>query len=139
MIERTVLRLMIGAGLPIAAALVMEQLPKTRIAEVPFAFQIQDQKLPPGTYSVKQAGLGRSILIQNKKLAGAGMKCVAFKRKFGKAELARLVFDSYQGRYLLSEVWFDADGPGVVLRRKDSGQKGGSQGRGGEIKCVSLQ
>ena len=60
MIEKTMLRLMIGMGVPIASALVMEQLPKTGVAEVPFAFQVEQQTLPPGTYSVKQADLGRS-------------------------------------------------------------------------------
>lgn len=139
MIERTVARLMIAIAVPIATALVMEQLPKTRVAQVPFAFQIDEQTLPPGTYSIKQAGLGHSIRIQNEKLAGEGLKCAAAKRKFGKAQPARLVFDSYEGRYLLSEVWFDADGRGVVLRRKNSGPQVSPEARDPKVQLVWLQ
>ena len=138
MIERTVLRLMIGIGVPIASALVMEQLPKTRVAQVPFPFQIDERTLPPGTYSVKQADLGRSIRIQNQKTAGVGIECLASRRKFGKEQPARLVFDSYQGRNLLSEIWFDADGRGVILRAKNL-EKTAAQTPVGEVKCVWLQ
>ena len=50
--ERTILRLLVGMGGPIASAVVLEQLPKTGVAEVPFAFQVQEQTLPRGTYAV---------------------------------------------------------------------------------------
>ncbi len=133
MLNRTLLRLMISVGVPISSALVMEQLPKTRVAQVPFAFQVEDQTLPPGTYSVEEAGLGRNIRIQNEKLAGAGTKFVAAKGKFGRTEPARLIFDSYEGQYRLSEIWFEADGRGVILRENDLRQSGG------EAKCIWLQ
>ena len=107
---------MLGMGLPIASALIMEQLPKSGVAEVPFAFQVEQQTLPPGSYSVKQADLGRSVRIQSEKSAGQGLKCLAVKRKFGKAQGARLVFENYQGHYFLSEIWFDADGRGMILQ-----------------------
>ena len=125
-IERPVLRLMIAVGVPIACALVVEQLPKTGVAEVPFAFQVDGQELPAGTYSVKQAERGHSIRIQNDKLAGVGMECLAAKRKFGRANGARLVFDSDGGRYYLSEIWFAADGTGVVLQEGRANQPAGT-------------
>ena len=103
-------------GLPIVSALIMEQLPKSGVAEVPFAFQVEQQTLPAGSYSVKQADLGRSVRIQSEKSTGEGLKCLAVKRKFGKAQGARLVFENYQGHYLLSEIWFDADGRGLILQ-----------------------
>jgi hypothetical protein len=134
MIDRTVLRLMLSVGVPIASALVIEQLPKTRVAQVPFAFQVEDQTLPPGTYAVKEAGLGRNIRIENEKLAAASTKFIAAKGKFGKPEPARLIFESYQGQYRLSEIWFEADGRGVVLRGKDLRP---IEDR--EAKCVWLQ
>ena len=115
MINNPFLRLTIGMAVPIASALVMEQLPKTGVAEVPFAFQVEQQTLPAGTYSVQEADLGRAFRIQNKKVANAGLKCAAAKRKFGRAQEARLVFANHGGRYRLSEIWFDADGRGLVL------------------------
>ncbi len=120
---------MVSIGVPIASALLIEQLPKTRVAQVPFAFQVEDQTLPPGTYAFKAGGLGRNIHIQNQKLTAAALNCARVKGKFGKAEPARLVFENSDGRYRLSEIWFDADGRGVVLanvaasRREDREQK----------------
>ncbi len=120
MIQRTMIRLIIAAGVPILTTMVMEQLPKTGVAEVPFAFQVEDQTLPPGTYSVKQADLGRGVRIENQKVAGIGMQCVGAKRRFGKAQEARLVFDSAGGQYALSEIWFDDEGQGLILRKKSA-------------------
>jgi hypothetical protein len=137
MIDRTVLRLIISIAVPISSALVMEQLPKARVAEVPFAFQVEEQTLPPGTYSVKEGGLGRGIRIQNEKSGGAAMKCMAAKSAFGRTQPARLVFDSYDGRYLLAEIWFEADGRGVILRQKTSEQR--RPATHGEVTSVWLQ
>jgi hypothetical protein len=110
------LKLMIAVGVPILTTLVMEQLPKTGVAEVPFAFQVEDRTLPPGTYSVRQANLGRGIRIENQKIAGVGLQCIAAKRKFGRTQEARLVFDDHGGQYSLSEIWFDGEGQGLILR-----------------------
>ncbi len=115
MLEKPMLRLMIGIGLPIASALVMEQFPKTGVAEVPFAFQVEEQTLPPGFYLVKQADRGRSVRIQREKAASPVLECVAVKGKFGGAQEARLAFENHKGHYVLSEIWFDADGRGLVL------------------------
>ena len=52
MIETTVLRLMIAVTVPIASALVVEQFPKTAVADVPFAFQVADRALPPGKATI---------------------------------------------------------------------------------------
>jgi hypothetical protein len=115
MMDRSILRLMVSIGVPIASAVLIEQLPKTRVAQVPFAFQVEGQTLPAGTYAVKAGGLGRNIHIQNQKLTAAALNCARVKGKFGKAEPARLVFENAGGRYRLAEIWFDADGRGVVL------------------------
>ncbi len=115
MIEKTVLRLVIAMGVPIASAIVIDQLPKTGVAEVPFAFQVEAQTFPPGSYAVKQADGGRSVRIQSEKIAGERVECTGVSRKFGRAEGARLVFENYEGRYILSEIWFETDGSGLVL------------------------
>jgi hypothetical protein len=119
---------MIGFGLPMTSALVLEQLPKTGVAQVPFAFEVENQTLPPGSYSVKQADRGRSIRIQSEKLAGMGLTCLAVKRRYGKPQGARLVFEDHQGRYFLSEIWFEADGRGLILQ-KSSLEKNATSGR----------
>ncbi len=139
MIDRTVLRLMIGLGVPLASALLIEQLPKTGVAEVPFAFQVEEQTLPPGTYSVKQADTGRGIRIQNQKVPEAGTKCVAAKRKFGKAEGARLVFDRCGGHYFLSEIWFDSDGRGLILPESRLEQEATSNPQDREVQYIRFQ
>jgi hypothetical protein len=131
MIKSTVVRLMIGIGLPIASALLVDLLPKNRVAQVPFAFQIGGQTLPPGTYSVRQADLGSGIRIQNDNIDGPALKCSAAKHKFGTVEPARLVFDSSDGGYRLSEVWLEADGRGVILPDSSVAKR--------ETKCVWLQ
>jgi hypothetical protein len=109
---------MIGIALPIAAAVVLEQLPKTGVARVPFAFQVQGETLPAGTYSVKQTVRGRAVCLENQKLADSARNCVAAKSKFGKAEGSRLVFSNYEGHYVLSEIWFEADGAGLILQNR---------------------
>lgn len=137
MIEKAVLRLMIGVGLPIASALVIEQLPKTGVAEVPFAFQVMNHTFPPGTYSVKQADMGRTIRIQNKKIAGVGMECVAAKSQFGRAQDARLVFKEDGGVYLLSEIWFDEEGRGLILQETHAQPR--TQAEAGAFRYVLFQ
>jgi hypothetical protein len=139
MVEKPVLRLMIGMGLPIASAVMMDQLPKTGVAEVPFAFQVEERTLPPGSYSVKQEDRGRSIRIQSEKTAGEGLTCVAAKRKFGKAQGARLVFESYEGHYVLSEVWFDADGRGLILPEVRAAKGAGPYPEDRETRSVRFQ
>jgi hypothetical protein len=139
MIERTALRLMIGMGVPIASAVVMEQLPKTGVADVPFAFQVEQQTLPPGSYSVKQSDLGRSIRIQSEKSAGTSLNCVAVKHKFGKAQGARLVFENHAGRYFLSEIWFDADGRGLILQQSPLAPKPASDATDQTVRNIRFQ
>ncbi len=99
------------------SALVLEQLPKSGVAQVPFAFEVEDQTLPPGSYSIKQEDRGRSIRIQSEKTAGMGLTCLAVKRRFGKPQGARLVFENREGHYFLSEIWFEADGRGLILQK----------------------
>jgi hypothetical protein len=128
MIEKTALRLMIGFGLPMASALVLEQLPKSGVAQVPFAFQVENQTLPPGAYAVKQWDRGQRVHIQSEKKSGLALTCAAVKHTFGKPQGARLVFENYDGHYVLSEIWFEADGRGLILR-PSSLEKNTSDGR----------
>jgi hypothetical protein len=123
MMQRPVLRLIFAVGLPIAAALLLEQMPKTGVAEVPFAFQVEDQVLPAGTYSIRETDFGRSLRIRNERLPDLGAECVVVRHRFGKSRGSRVVFQSQGRRYYLSEVWFDADGAGLVLNQRSQERK----------------
>jgi hypothetical protein len=114
MFERPFVRLMIGMGLPIASAVLVEQFPKAGVAEIPFAFQVEGRTLPPGSYSVKNAG--RTIHIQSENIAGAGLNCIAAEWEFGASREAGLVFGEYGGRYFLTQIWLDSDGRGLILQ-----------------------
>jgi hypothetical protein len=129
---------MIAMGVPLASAVVMDQMPKTGVAEVPFAFQVDAQALPPGSYMVKQADGGRSVQIQSQLMAGASVKCVAVRRKFGNAQEPRLVFENYEGRYFLSEIWFETDGRGLILRNTSLEHKD-APNAAGAIRYVRFQ
>jgi hypothetical protein len=113
--DKHVRRLIIGLSLPVAATFLIEQLPKKGIVKVPFAFQVQDQTLPPGRYSVQRLASRGGIWIQNQTAPAAAMQLVASGRKWGKADGAKLVFRCYGGRYFLSEIWFSADSAGLVV------------------------
>jgi hypothetical protein len=135
MIERAVLRVLIAMSVPIASAVVMEQLPKTGVAEVPFAFEAAGQMLPPGRYSVKQAERGRILRIQNQRVPAIQVECVALERKFGRAKGARLVFSNDSEHYHLSEIWFDADGTGLVLKQSRTQRRAAA----GELQFVPFE
>ena len=113
--DKHVRRLIIGLGLPLAAALLIEQMPKKGIVKVPFAFQVDDRTLPPGPYSVKRLASQDAIWIENQKIPAAAMQLEASGRKWGQADGAKLVFRCYGGRYFLSEIWFSADRVGLVV------------------------
>lgn len=137
MINRSVFRLVMSVAIPLASAAVIELLPKTRVAQVPFQFQVADRILPAGTYAVRAGGLGRGIRIQNQKSAGDFLDCATAKSKFGRSDRARLVFADQDGQYRLSEIWFEADGRGVILR--NATVSGGGEQKAGEEKCVWLR
>jgi hypothetical protein len=139
MIDRTVLRLLIGVAVPIGSAVLIEQLPKTGVAEIPFAFQMEEQTLPAGTYLVKQADHERAVCIQNQQLSRVGMKCVEVKGRFGKAQGARLVLKEHEGRYFLSEIWFEADGRGLILPHGGVQASPASNATGDEVRYVRFE
>jgi hypothetical protein len=135
MFQRGVFRLAIGMGLPIASALVVEQLPKSGVAEIPFSFEVEGRMLAAGTYAVKEADFGRSIRIQND-TPGGEVAVARAKWRFGTSNRSTLIFVEQSGRYSLAEIWFESDGPGLVLQGL-SLQAGKSAD--GEIRYVPLR
>jgi hypothetical protein len=114
MFQRGVFRLAVGMGLPIASALVVEQLPKSGVAEIPFSFEVDGRALPAGTYLVREADFGHSIRVQDQ-TPGGGVAVARAKWRFGTPNRSTLIFERDGGRYSLTEIWFEADGPGLIL------------------------
>jgi hypothetical protein len=70
--------------------------------EIPFAFQVQKETLPPGVYQVQQAD-GSNIATLVNKRTGERVEFIrpASTRQEGKA---RLVFENGEGRRLLKQI-----------------------------------
>jgi hypothetical protein len=87
---------------------------------VPFDFQIGDQTLPAGEYSIKR-------LTQNSMLVESadGQRSVIAQtpgavEKSGKAARERVVFRQYGDQYFLAQVWMVRDGAGRGLIKSDA-------------------
>jgi hypothetical protein len=115
--DKHVRRLIIGLGLPVAAAFLVEQVPKRGTVEIPFSFQVEDQTLPAGPYSIKKSARQGTIWIQNQRTPAAATRLTVSGRKWGKADGAKLVFECYDNRHFLSEIWFSADSAGLTLNK----------------------
>ena len=81
-------------------------------ANVPFAFSVEQNQLPAGSYSVRELG-ARATLIQSAdgKEHVMGIYCNAGPSKSGET---KLVFKKIGDHYFLSEIWSSA---------RDEGQK----------------
>ena len=101
-------------------ALLVAQNPAKNIAEVPFDFQVKDQSLPAGTYSVAQTSPTGMLQIRNEG-TGEAILTLAPIREEGKSGIGKLVFRCYGDRYFLAWVWFadGQDGYGVVKGRAE--------------------
>ena len=101
-------------------ALLVAQNPAKNVAEVPFDFQIKDQTLPAGMYSVSQTSPTGMLQIRNEG-TGEAILTLAPIREEGKSSVGKLVFRCYGDRYFLAWVWFadGQDGYGVVKGRAE--------------------
>lgn len=96
--------------------------PSVRIkADIPFAFEVGNQKVPAGEYMITGKQGERSILVstssefvlsvlRNYDLSSRGIK---------DGVEAKLVFNKYGDRYFLSEVWAPNDVAHGLLKSKN--------------------
>jgi cytochrome c553 len=83
-------------------------------ANVPFAFEAHGMSLPPGTYQFKLNLGDRTILIGGGK---AGEVRVPIITTLGGTSIFKdtgLVFDAYEGKHVLSELWIPGE-EGVLV------------------------
>ncbi len=94
----------------IAAALVLPftaaaQAPHGVKAKIPFKFVAGDKMYPAGEYTIVPTSTNRSLVLQ--KTDGKEMAVLAAGSARGESapSSARLVFNTYDNRYFLSQVW----------------------------------
>jgi len=86
---------------------------KIAVADVPFSFRIADRVLPSGNYTVTAHSNGL-MQIWNKE-TNESIAFLSSPNESGTSE-PKLVFNRYDDRYFLSQVWL-GEGPGHVLAK----------------------
>ena len=110
-------RFALTAGLTAALGTMslMAQMTKAGNAEIPFDFQIQDQVLPAGSYTVDETSTTGLIVVRNDDTRKAVL-ALAPVRTSGKEDGPKLVFHRYGDRYFLSEIWLTGEDAGHMIR-----------------------
>ena len=115
---RNILRSLVVAGLVIVgngAAVRAQQAERVVKFDAPFAFEVENNKLPAGEYTVLvQAGW---LQIQEKDGKGAAHALTMPVVSRGQKAVAKshVVFHNYQGRYFLAEIWASGQEKGREL------------------------
>lgn len=115
---KNILRSVVLAGLVIVgsgAGVWAQQAERVVKFEAPFAFEVENSKLPAGEYTVLvQAGW---LQIQGKDGKGAAHALTMPVISRGEKTVAKshVVFHSYQGRYFLVEIWASGQEKGREL------------------------
>lgn len=103
--------------------------------DVPFQFSVGEQQFSAGTYTfAKTSQTGMAYTIRNKKDARqVGMTIVKSRLQSGhRMSPTKLVFDVYEGKYFLAQIWGGFDNVGSELyqsraRREVAQHEGGKQ------------
>jgi len=104
-----------GFSALLGSALLLAQMPGPRLtAEVPFDFQVQDRVLPAGNYEIQKMNSSGLIQLRSHD-SREGVLLLAPASKSGKYGEPMLVFNGYNGRYFLSQIWFDNENAGHVV------------------------
>jgi hypothetical protein len=85
----------------------LAQMPPSIVADIPFAFESANQKLPAGQYEVLDIPNANFQLLRNSETGTVAM-VTGFVHNYGSGDPkdARLVFNKYGDRYFLSEIGF---------------------------------
>jgi hypothetical protein len=92
---------MVGSGLGVRA----QQAERVVKFEAPFAFEVENNKLPAGEYVVLVQGGWLQILGKDGKGAAHALTMPVVSRGEKTVAKSHVVFHSYQGRYFLAEIW----------------------------------
>lgn len=85
--------------------------------QIPFQFSVGDERLPAGTYTIKRTSQAElAYVIQNKESHQTTTTMVKNKLQEGRMpSKTKLVFDVYEGKHFLSQIWTGADNTGSEL------------------------
>ena len=102
---------MVGGGVGVQA----QQADRVVKFEAPFAFEVENNKLPGGEYTVLVQG--GWVQIQGKDGKGAAHSLTMPVVSRGEKTVAKshVVFHNYQGRYFLAEIWTSGQEKGREL------------------------
>lgn len=111
----TMLALIVAVALMTAVASAHAQ-SGTVVADIPFEFNVGDQALPAGEYSVRSitAG-GEALAIRNRDANRAAIRLTLSIEASKAPNQTKLVFHRYGQRYFLSEVWTSGEKAGRKL------------------------
>ena len=83
--------------------------------EAPFAFQVENNKLPAGEYTVLVQGGWLQIQAKDGKGAAHSLTIPVVSRGSKTVANSHVVFHNYQGRYFLAEIWTSGQEKGREL------------------------
>ena len=115
---RNILRSMVLAGLVMVgsgAAVRAQQAERVLKFEAPFAFQVENNKLPAGEYTVLVQSGWLQIQGKDGKGAAHALTMPVVSRGEKTVTKSHVVFHNYQGRYFLAAIWASGQEKGREL------------------------
>ena len=115
---RNILRSMVLAGLVMVgsgAAVQAQQAERVLKFEAPFAFQVENNKLPAGEYTVLVQSGWLQIQGKDGKGAAHALTMPVVSRGEKTVTKSHVVFHNYQGRYFLAAIWASGQEKGREL------------------------
>jgi hypothetical protein len=83
--------------------------------EAPFAFEVENNKLPPGEYTVLVQDGWLQIQGKDGKGKAHALTMPVVSRGEKSVAMSHVVFHNYQGRYFLTEIWASGQEKGREL------------------------
>jgi hypothetical protein len=115
------MRAVVMSGIVAAMAMVAtaaQAAPATRQeVKVPFAFTVNGEEMPAGTYSVRQDDSDNAVLLIEGATTSTWVLTSPVERTSAPKDTS-LVFTKIGGRYRLAEVWDGGDGAAIVGENK---------------------
>ncbi|HXH68358.1 MAG TPA: hypothetical protein VNI81_14230 [Candidatus Limnocylindrales bacterium] len=115
---KNILRSLVLAGLVMAgssAGVRAQQAERVVKFETPFAFEVENNKLPAGEYTVLVQGGWLQIQGKDGEDAAHALTIPVVSRGSKPVVKSHVVFHNYQGRYFLAEIWASGQEKGREL------------------------
>jgi hypothetical protein len=115
---KNILRSLVVAGLVMVgtgAGVQAQQAERVVRFEAPFAFEVENNKLPAGEYTVLVQGGWLQIQGKDGKGVAHSLTMPVVSRAQKTVVKSHVVFHNYQGRYFLAEIWASGQEKGREL------------------------